>query len=160
MSEKRYNVRLSEQERADLIGVVNTEERVAKRKRRRAQILLKVDAGEHGPAWTDERAAEAFDVHVVSVQKIRQQLVEEGVEAALNRKRQDPPPRKAVFDEGKERTLIALAQGEPPAGRARWTLHLLADELVRLDVVDAVSHETVRKALKKTRSIPTGRSLG
>jgi transposase len=160
MSEKRYIVRLSEQERADLIGVVNTEERVAKRKRRRAQILLKVDAGEHGPAWTDERTAEAFDVHVVSVQKIRQQLVEEGFEAALNRKRQDPPPRTPVFDEGKERTLIALAQGEPPAGRARWTLHLLADELVRLDVVDAVSHETVRKALKKTRSIPTGRSLG
>jgi transposase len=160
MSEKRYIVRLSEQERADLIGVVNTEARVAKRKRRRAQILLKVDAGEHGPAWTDERAAEAFDVHVVSVQKIRQQLVEEGVEAALNRKRQDPPPRTPVFDEGKERTLLALAQGEPPAGRARWTLHLLADELVRLEVVDTVSHETVRKALKKTRSIPTGRSLG
>ena len=160
MSEKRYVVRLSEQERADLIGVVNTEERIARRKRRRAQILLKVDAGEHGPAWTDERAAEAFDVHVVSVQKIRQQLVEEGYEAALNRKRQDPPPRKAVFDEGKERTLLALAQGEPPAGRARWTLHLLADELVRLEVVDTVSHETVRKALKKTRSIPTGRSLG
>ena len=160
MSEKRYVVRLSEQERADLIGVVNTEERVAKRKRRRAQILLKVDAGEHGPAWTDERAAEAFDVHVVSVQKIRQQLVEEGFEAALNRKRQDPPPRTPVLDEGKERTLLALAQGEPPAGRARWTLHLLADELVRLEVVDAVSHETVRKALKKTRSIPTGRSLG
>ena len=160
MSEKRYVVRLSDQERADLIGVVNTEERVAKRKRRRAQILLKVDAGDHGPAWTDERAAEAFDVHVVSVQKIRQQLVEEGFEAALNRKRQDPPPRTPVLDEGKERTLLALAQGEPPAGRARWTLHLLADELVRLEVVGAVSHETVRKALKKTRSIPTGRSLG
>ena len=160
MSEKRYIVRLSEQERADLIGVVNTEERVAKRKRRRAQILLKIDAGEHGPAWTDERAAEAFDVHVVSVQKIRQQLVIEGFEAALNRKRQDPPPRRPVFDEGKERTLVALAQGEPPAGRARWTLHLLADELVRLEVVDTVSYETVRKVLKKTRSIPTGKSLG
>ncbi len=160
MSEKRYIVRLSEQERTDLIGVVNTEERVAKRKRRRAQILLKIDAGEHGPAWTDERAAEAFDVHVVSVQKIRQQLVIEGLEAALNRKRQDPPPRRPVLDEGKERTLVALAQGEPPAGRARWTLHLLADELVRLEVVDTVSYETVRKALKKTRSIPTGKSLG
>ncbi len=159
MAEKRYVVRLSEEERAILIGVVNAE-RVAFRKRRRAQILLKVDAGEHGPAWTDERAAEAFDVHVVSVQKIRQQLVLEGFEAALNRKRQDPPPRTPVFDEGKERTLLALAQGDPPAGRGRWTLHLLADELVRLDVVDTVSHETVRKALKKTRSIPTGKSLG
>jgi len=160
MSEKRYIVRLSEDERASLIGLVNTKERVASRKRRRAQILLKVDAGEHGPAWTDERAAEAFDVHVVSVCKIRQQLVMEGLEAALNRKRQDPPPRTPVFDAGKEQTLLALAQGEPPAGRARWTLHLLADELVRLEVVDTVSYETVRKALKKTRSIPTGRSLG
>jgi transposase len=160
MSEKRYIVRLSEDERASLIGVVNTKERVASRKRRRAQILLKVDAGEHGPAWTDERAAEAFDVHVVTVYKIRQQLVMEGFEAALNRKRQDPPPRTPVFDAEKEQTLLALAQGEPPAGRARWTLHLLADELVRLEVVDTVSYETVRKALKKTRSIPTGRSLG
>lgn len=160
MSEKRYIVRLSEDERASLIGLVNTKERVASRKRRRAQILLKVDTGEHGPAWTDERAAEAFDVHVVSVQKIRQQLVIEGLEAALSRKHQDPPPRTPVFDAGKEQTLLALAQGEPPAGRARWTLHLLADELVRLEVVDTVSHETVRKALKKTRSIPTGRLLG
>lgn len=160
MSEKRYIVRLSEVERESLIGVVNSKERVASRKRRRAQILLKLDAGEHGPAWTDERVAESFDVHVVSVQKIRQQFVIEGFEAALSRKRQDPPPRTPVLDEGKERTLLALAQSDPPAGRARWTLHLLADELVRLDVVDTVSHETVRKALKKTRSIPTGRSLG
>lgn len=92
MSEKRYIVRLSEEERAGLIGVVNTEERVAKRKRRRAQILLKVNEGEHGPAWTDERAADAFDMHAVSVYKIQQQFVMEGLEAALNRKRQDPPP--------------------------------------------------------------------
>lgn len=160
MSEKRYIVRLSEGERESLIGVVNSKERIASRKRRRAQILLKLDAGEHGPAWIDERVAEAFDVHVVSVQKIRQQFVIEGFEATLSRKRQNPPPRTLVFDEGKERTLLAVAQGDPPAGRARWTLHLLADELVRLEVVDSVSHETVRRALKKTRSTPTGRSLG
>jgi len=160
MSEKRYVVRLSEDERASLIDLVNTKERVAARKRRRAQILLKIDAGEHGPAWTDQGAAEAFDVHVVSVQKIRQQLVLEGFEGALNRKRQDPPPRKRVLNEEKERTLLALAQGSPPAGRASWTLHLLAEELVRLEIVEAVSHETVRKALKKTRSNLTGRWLG
>ena len=159
MSEKRFIVRLSEEEREVLSGVVNAKQ-VAFRKRRRAQILLKVDAGEHGPAWTDERAAEAFDVHVVSIQKIRRQLVNEGFEAALNRKLQNPPPRKPVFDERTERTLLALAQGKPPAGRAHWTLHLLADELVRLEVVDTVSHETVRKALKKTRSTPIARSLG
>lgn len=159
MSEKRYIVRLSESERASLVDLANTE-RVAAKKRRRAQILLKVDAGENGPGWTDERAAEAFDVHVVSVEKIRQQFVVEGFEAALNRKRQDPPPRKRVLDEEKERTLLALAQGSPPAGRASWTLHLLADALVRLEVVETVSHETVRKALKKTRSNLTGRLRG
>jgi transposase len=159
MSKKRYIVRLSESERASLIDVMNGD-RVAARKRRRAQILLKVDEGEYGPGWTDERAAEAFEVHVVSVEKIRQQFVLEGLEAALNRKRQDPPPRKRVLDEEQERTLVALAQGKPPTGRACWTLHLLADELVRLDVVEAVSHETVRKALKKTHSSLTGRLLG
>jgi transposase len=159
MSEKRYIIELTEEERETLSGVVNAKN-VAFRKRRRAQILLKVDAGEHGPAWPDERAAEAFEVHVVSVQKIRRQLVMEGLEAALNRKRQNPPPRKPVLDEQKERTLLALAQGKPPAGRSHWTLQLLADELVRLELVDTVSYETVRKALKKTPLSPTGRLLG
>ena len=158
MSEKRYIVRLSESERAGLIELLN-KERVAARKRRRAQILLKIDGGEHGPAWTDQEAAEAFDVHVVSVEKVRRQFVLEG-EAALNRKRQDPPPRKRVFNEEKERTLLAMAQGSPPEGRASWTLQLLAEELVRLEIVEAVSHETVRKALKKTRLSLTGRWLG
>lgn len=159
MSEKRYVIQLTEQEREKLIGVVNAKN-VAFRKRRRAQILLKVDAGEHGPAWPDERTAEAFDVHVVSVQKIRRKLVMEGLEAALNRKQQNPPPRKPVLDEQREQTLLALAQGKPPAGRAHWTLQLLADELVRLELVETVSYETVRKALKKTHSTPTDRSLG
>ena len=155
---KRYIVHLSESERASLIELL-CKERVAARKRRRAQILLKVDTGEHGPAWTDQEAAEAFDVHVVSVQKVRRQFVLEG-EAALNRKQQDPPPRKRVFNEEKERTLLAMAQGSPPEGRAWWTLQLLAEELVRLEIVEAVSHETVRKALKKTRLSLTGRWLG
>lgn len=157
---KKYVVRLSEEERASLIRVVNTEERVAARKRKRAQILLKVDASEHGPAWTDARAAEAYGVHVMTVCTIRQELVTEGLEAALNRRRQYPPPRTPVLDEQKERTLLALAQGEPPEGQGRWTLQLLADELVRLEVVEAVSYETVRKALKKTPLTLGGRSLG
>lgn len=159
MSEKRYIVHLSESERASLIDLL-TKERVAARKRRRAQILLKIDASEHGPGWTDERAADGFDVHVVSVQKIRRQFVLEGMDPVLNRKRQDPPPRKRVLGEEKERTLLALAQGNPPIGRASWTLHLLAEELVRLEVVQAVSHESVRKALKKTRLSLTDRLLG
>ena len=98
-------------------------------------------------------------MHVVSVKKVRRQFVLEG-EAALNRKQQDPPPRKRVFNEEKERTLLAMAQGSPPEGRASWTLQLLAEELVRLEIVEAVSHETVRKALKKTRLSLTGRWLG
>jgi transposase len=159
MSEKRYIVRLSESERGSLIDLIGRE-RVAARKRRRAQILLKLDAGEHGPGWTDERAAEAFDVHVVSIEKIRQQFVLEGFDATLNRKRQNPPPRKRVLGEEQEQTLLALAQGNPPSGRAWWTLHLLADELVRLEIVEAVSHETVRKSLKKTRLNLTDRLLG
>ncbi len=157
MSEKRYVVRLSGEERMTLIGLVKSEERIPPKRRMRAQVLLKVDEGDEGPGWTDERAAEAFDVHVQTVHAIRKQLVTEGFEVTLTRKRPERPPRPPVVDEAKEETLLAIAQGEAPAGRTRWTLRLLADELVRLEVVDAISHETVRKALKKTRSIRTGK---
>ncbi len=157
MSEKRYVVKLSGEERAVLTSLVQSEKRVSRKKRMRAQVLLKVDEGDEGPGWTDERSAEAFDVHVQTVHGIRKQLVTEGFEATLNRKRPERPPRRPVVDEAKEETLLAIAQGEAPEGRTRWTLRLLADELVRLEVVDAISHETVRKALKKTRSIRTGK---
>jgi transposase len=127
------------------------------KKRMRAQALLKIDQGEHGPAWTDKQAAEAFDVHVNTVRAIRRQLVEQGFEAALNRKKQSSPSREYRLKAKGEKELLAVAKSKPPEGRARWTLHLLAGELVRLEVVPSISHETVRKSLKKTRSNPTSR---
>ena len=160
MAGKRYVVRLSEDERSTLAKLVKTEKEVPPKKRMRAQILLKVDQGEHGPGWTDEQVARALDIHVNTVHAVRQQLVTAGLEGALGRKKQQRPSRVPIFDETKERTLIATAQSEPPRGRARWTLHLLADQMVRLEIVEKVSHETVRKALKKTRSIPTARWRG
>ena len=160
MAGKQYVVRLSEDERATLTKVIRADKGVPPKKRMRAQILLKVDQGEHGPGWTDEQTATALDVHVNSVQAVRQRLVTEGFEQALNRKKQRQPSRVPTFDEAKERTLFANAQGEPPRGRSRWTLHLLAEQMVQLEIVEKVSYETVRKVLKKTRSIPSDRWRG
>jgi transposase len=160
MAGKRYVVRLSEDERSTLMKVIRADKGVPPKKRMRAQILLKVDQGEHGPGWTDEQTASALDVHVNSIHAVRQQLVTEGFEQALNRKKQRRPSRVPIFDEAKERTLIATAQGEPPRGRSRWTLHLLADRMVQLEIVEKVSYETVRKVLKKTHSTPNDRWRG
>ena len=147
MSEKRYIVRLTPGERDHLNALLN--QRVAPKKQMRAQVLLKVDEGEHGPAWTDEKVAEAFDLHVNSIHAIRKDLVLRGFEDALERREQANPRRKPVFDEKGEKDVLTLAVSSPPDGHARWTLRLLAGEVVRLDIVDEVSHETVRKVLKK-----------
>jgi hypothetical protein len=160
MPGKRYIVRLTEDERLTLTKVTRAEKGVPPKKRMRAQILLKVDQGDQGPSWTDEQTAQALDVHVNSVHAVRKQLVTEGFEQALNRKKQRQPSRLPIFDEGKERTLIATAQGEPPRGRSRWTLHLLADRMVELEIFEKVSHEAIRKVLKKTRSTPNDRWHG
>lgn len=157
MSEKRYVVRLTEEERAHLGALVDSNKRVARKKRMRAQVLLKVDEGEHGPAWNDEKAAEAFDVHLNSVHTIRKQLVLEGFERALERQKRAEPARKPVFDEKSRKKVLALAVSASPAGHARWTLRLLANEVVRLDIVESVCHETVRQVLKKGICNPTVR---
>ena len=149
MSEKRYIVRLTEDERARVTALVQAK-RVARKKRMRAQVLRKIDAGDHGPAWTDERAAEAFEVHVNTVRTIRKQLVLSGVDEVLARKPRAAPARTPIFDRETEAERVAVAAGDPPAGHARWTLRLLAGEVVRLDIVESVCHETVRRVLKKT----------
>jgi DNA-binding transcriptional LysR family regulator len=113
-------------------------------------MLLKADVSEAGPRWTDEAIAEAFEVSLSTVHRLRQQLVEEGLDAALMRKPRTPRPPK-LDGEGEARLLV-LACSEPPAGRARWTLQLLADKLVELRVVDSLCGETVRLRLKKTKS--------
>ena len=148
---ERYVVRLDEAEREMLGDLVKKGKRkVAAKKRLRAQILLKADEGPVGPAWMDDRVAEAFDVHPNTVRNVRRRFVQEGMEAALNRKRQVSPSRRRLLDGEAEARLIAIACGAAPEGRVRWTLHLLADRLVEPRIVESISHETVRQTLKKT----------
>ena len=144
---KKYIVRLGEEERKVLKGLVS-KGRASAQKIRRAQTLLNIDA--EGPNWTDRQAAEAFGMRRNTVAEIRQRFVEEGLERALDRRQPDEPPRRRTLDGAGEARLIAMACGEPPEGRARWTLRLLAGQLVELAIVDGISHETVRRTLKKT----------
>jgi transposase len=146
---KRYIVRLSDEERKQLMDTLS-KKRVAAQKRRRAQVLLKADASAAGPAWVDSRIAEAVDVSVVTVENLRKSCVLEGLDAAVERKKQCRPSRQRVLDGEKEARLVALCCGAVPAGHGRWTLHLLAEKLVELRIVESISHETVRQALKKT----------
>jgi hypothetical protein len=115
---------------------------------RRAQILLKADV--NGPAWTDARIAEAFDCRVKTIEYLRQRLVTEGFELALNGKKRQTPPTEPLLDGKGQAKLISMRLGKPPAGYGRWTLKLLADELVALEIVESISYETVRQTLKKT----------
>jgi len=144
---KKYIVRLSEEERQTCKDVIRKLKGTSQ-KVRRAQILLKADAD--GPAWTDETIAEAFNCRVQTVENIRKRLVTEGFERAFERKKRQTPPTPPLLDGKGEAKLISMRLGKPPAGYGKWTLQLLADELVALEVVDSISHETVRKTLKKT----------
>lgn len=146
---KVYIVRLNDEERKQLVEMLGRKN-LAGKKRMRAHVLLKADASKDGAAWIDSRIAEAFDVSVVTVEKIRKSYVLDGFEAAIERKKQCRPSRKPVLDGEKEARLVALCCGEVPAGYGRWTLQLLSDRLVELQVVESVSRETVRQALKKT----------
>jgi transposase len=150
MPKKHYVVTLTAAERSCLQALIR-KGKVAAQKRLHAQILLKVDAGPEGDGWTDQQTVEAFDVGRCTVERLRQRFVEQGLEAALTRKpQQNRIPRK--IDGAAEAHLIAMACGKPPEGRKRWTLRLLADRLVTLELVDTISHETVRQTLKKTKS--------
>ena len=143
-----YRVSLTEAQRAELRGLVGAGVAPA-RAITRARILLKADHGEGGPGWSDAAIAGALDVNPSTVLRVRRQFVNEGAAATLARKRPDRAYARAL-DGVAEAHLVALACSAPPAGRERWTLRLLADELVRLEVVAAVSHETVRRTLKQT----------
>ena len=144
---KKYIVRLSDEERQVCQAVVK-KLKGSSQKVRRAQILLKADAD--GANWTDVRIAEAYHCRVQTVENLRKRLVTEGFETVLNGKVRESPPTPPLLDGEGEAKLIALRLGKPPAGFGRWTLHLLADELVTLEVVESISHETVRQTLKKT----------
>ena len=145
---KRYVVRMEAEEREWLRRLVSVG-KAAARKLTRARILLQADQSDAGPGWTDERIAEGLGVTVRTIEHVRQQLVEEGLEAALERRR----PRREYerrLDGAQEAKLVAVCCSKPPDGRKRWTLRLLADRLVELKVVDGVSYETVRRTLQKT----------
>jgi transposase len=150
---KRYKVTLDADERQYLHDLIAAGQAAA-RKLAHARILLKADAADGGPAWPDHRIADALEVSTATVERVRQRFVEQGLDAALDRKHRERPAREIKLDGRAEAQLIALACSAPPEGRATWTMQLLADKLVELDVVDAISDETVRLALKKTRSSP------
>ena len=152
MRQTKYAVALTEAERAQLRTLVGSGIAPA-RSLTRARILLKANQGEGGAGWTDAAIAGALEVHPATVARVRRQFVEAGLAAALARKRPDRVYAR-VLDGTAEAHLVAVACSEPPAGRERWTLRLLADELVRLEVVPAVSYETVRRTLEQTRSSP------
>ena len=149
---KRNVVTLSERERAALGQRVATGRGPA-RELTHARILLKADEGAHGPAWTDEQIATALDASVSTISRVRQRFVEEGVEAALNRRRPRREYRRKLDGE-QEAHLVALACTPPPLGRRRWTLRLLAGKLVELRYIDGVSYEMVRQVLKKNALKP------
>jgi hypothetical protein len=144
---KAYIVRLTDEERNVLRDVVKKLKGTSQ-KVRRAQVLLKADAD--GPNWTDKNIAEAFSCRTTTVENIRQRLVTDGFEIALNGKKRDTPPRQKLLNGEQEAKVIALRLGKPPKGFANWTLRLLAEQVVELEIVDSVSHETLRKTLKKT----------
>jgi transposase len=146
---KKYIVELTIEERKRLEELIDTG-RAAKHKIRYAQMLLLADQGTHGPAWPDQQIAKAYRAHRTTVEHLRKRLVEQGLDAALERRKRQNYVRK-LDGEGEAR-LIALACSEAPAGRSRWTLRLLADKLVELSVVDELSYATVRRTLKKTSS--------
>jgi transposase len=150
-------VRLSSEEREALELLVKKGKTQAYRIKH-ANIMLAVDAD--GPDWSDEEAAEAFGCHVNTVANVRQRVVEQGLEAALERKKQSSPSRERILDGEKEARLIAVACSAPPEGRSKWTLQLLADKLVALKVVESISDQTVRRTLKKTNSSLTCVSVG
>lgn len=144
---KRYIVRLSEEEQQQLKDLVSTGKAAAYRIKH-AKILLNIDV--NGAGWTDEEAATGFSCHRNTVANQRQRLVEQGLEVAWERKASKTRSRQRVYDGESEAQLMALRCGEPPVGRARWTLRLLADKAVELEIVPTICHETVRQVLKKT----------
>lgn len=159
---KRYVVKLTQAEREHLEGLINTG-KVAAYRRRHAQVLLLVDEGEYGPALFDKDAAERTSFSRRTVEQIRERCVTEGLESALERKKRSRNRSPKLDGEGEAR-LVSLACSDAPEGYARWSLNMLADKLVELDIVESISHECVRQVLKKhhqtlaeTNVVHTGR---
>jgi len=147
---KKYIVTLTEEERQRLQEMLSRG-KAAAQKLTHARILLKADAAVGGPGWNDEAIAEALEVGRATVERVRKEFVEEGLEAALACRKPRRQYRRKLDGDG-EAHLVALACQNPPEGRSRWTLKLLADRMVQLEYVDQISYQTVRRTLKKTNS--------
>jgi transposase len=156
---KKYIVRLSGEERERLEAIIE-KGKAAARQIARARILLKADISEAGEGWSDSRIMEALNVSASLVYDARRQLVEEGFEAAITRKKRARPPVARIFDGAKEARLIQLACSKPPKGYARWSLRLLESKVVELNIVDAASDSTIGRVLKKTSCNPTATNNG
>lgn len=146
---KKYVVRLSSDERKQLSDLVHKGKRSAQLMTR-ARILLKADIGEEGEGWSDSEIAAAMDCGITTVCRIRQQLVEEGLESLLIRKHRETSARVRIFDGKAEAKLIALACSKPPEGYAKWSLRLLEEKVVELKIVERTSDNTIGRTLKKT----------
>jgi transposase len=156
---KKYVVRLSAGEREELQALVRKGKSPATRLLK-ARILLKADVSELGEGWSDSEIIEALDTSPSMVYRVRRQLVEEGFAAVLSRKQRARPAVPPIFDGEKEAKLIALACSKPPKGRARWTLRLLEDKVVELEIVERASDSTIGRVLKKHSQAPSPRAVG
>ena len=159
ISVKKYVVRLSSEEREQLATLLRKGKSPAQRLLK-ARILLKADVSQDRAGWSDSRIVRALDTSVSMVCRVRQQLVEEGLEAVLSRKQRATPAVARIFDGEKEAKLIALACSKPPKGYARWSLRLLENKVVELAIVDRASDSTIGRVLKKTFSSPIAASAG
>ena len=155
----RYRVTLTEQERKDLEALTRSGKTGAK-KFIHARALLLCDAGPDGPAWTVAGVAEALGVSSRTIEHLKKRFVEEGLDAAIERKVREKPPRDIIFDGAFEARLIALACSDAPEGYQRWTVRLLADKAVELEFAPSVSHMTVQRVLKKTNLSLTSANTG
>jgi hypothetical protein len=154
MGHKKYVVELSAGERKQLGEVISKGKSSAKAILK-ARIVLKADQGAGGEGWTDERICEALETNITMVARTRAKLVNEGLAAVLARKKRARPPVEPIFDGEAQAQLIALACSKPPPGYVRWTIRLLADKVVEMNIVDHAHFNTVGRALKKTISSPT-----
>ena len=148
MPKKKYIVSLTSSERDDLEQLTK-KGNIAAYKMNHARILLKADINQEGGGWIDRKISESLDIGHATIERVRQRFVEEGIEAALNR-REQKKRRQKIIDGEKEAYLIAIACSETPTGKGNWTLQMLADKMVELNYVEQVSTETIRQSLKKT----------
>lgn len=156
---KKYRIKLSESERSDL-EIISRQQRVAASKKQRARLFLYSDENREGGALKDSEIASKLGLSTNSIERIRKQCHEMGPIKSLERKKRLTPPRKVIMDGELQSRLMAEACSPPPKGYARWTLRLLANRLVELDLVEEISHETVRVGLKKTNCSLTGKNIG